>query len=86
MTKFNSIMKSYEASGFTIDENRVFFKNDLGVSIIDFLDAKSSETKTSSRRGKSFIHRKFNDTHCVVYRNPTEKDVIFATVEPINKF
>jgi hypothetical protein len=86
MKNFNSIIESYKAAGFSIDGNRVSFKNDIGVSIIDFLDAKSSCTKVTSKRGKSFVSRKFDNTHCVIYRNPSEKDVLFATVEPISRF
>jgi len=81
-----NIIDAYKAAGFEIDENRVSFKNKIGVSIIEFLDAKDAETKTTIRRGKTFVHRKFDESHCIVHRCLSEKNINFATIEPLSRF
>ena len=83
---YSLIMSSYKAAGFTVDANTISIKNDLGVHINDFLQARGAEMKEVIKRGNTWIFAKFDNTHFVCFRKQTEKKTTFATVQSINRW
>lgn len=74
MTK-SEFITAIESAGFEVENNRVSIKNDLGVSLLDVLDAKGF---TNQPVGK-FVEYSFTGANFTV--NVKALNPVFATVD-----
>lgn len=80
----NATYQGIIAAGFKLDEGRFSLKNDLGVSLDEFLQTIGFTKTIEPDNNKTWVtFRKEDVDFRVSYRNPEEREPIYATMAMI---